>query len=221
MDIITQTNIIRQDINELASQYVEIVPATKTRDASTINSLISADIYIAGENRVQELLSKYNEVDTRIKWHFIGRLQTNKVKYIIDKVDLIHSVDRIELVKEIDRQASKIGKVQDILVQINSGMEESKGGISFDEAYDFVNLIASDYPNVRVCGLMGVMPIEDEEVLAGYYSKLYDTYACIKNANIQNTNIKWLPAGMSDDYKIALKYGANMIRPGRILFGDR
>lgn len=177
----------------------------------------NTDVKIFGENRVQELLEKYTP---DVRWHFIGQLQTNKVKYIIDKVELIHSVDRISLLQEIDRQAKKHGKVQDILIEVNIGGEEKKGGVAPAEVIDFAKEV-DKYPSVRLKGLMSVLPNVEKEALDAFYlqlSKLYDT---LKQTRLDNADIRYLSAGMSNDYDVAVKYGANIVRLGRALFGER
>ena len=167
--------------------------------------------------RVQELLEKYTP---DVRWHFIGQLQTNKVKYIVDKVELIHSVDRLSLLQEIDRQAKKHGKVQDILIEVNIGGEEKKGGVAPAEVIDFAKEV-DKYPSVRLKGLMSVLPNVEKEALNAFYlqlSKLYDT---LKQTKLNNADIRYLSAGMSNDYDVAVKYGANIVRLGRALFGER
>lgn len=174
-------------------------------------------VKIFGENRVQELLEKYTP---DVRWHFIGQLQTNKVKYIVDKVELIHSVDRLGLLQEIDRQAKKHGKVQDILIEVNIGGEEKKGGVAPAEVIDFAKEV-DKYPSVRLKGLMSVLPNVEKEALNAFYlqlSKLYDT---LKQTRLDNADIRYLSAGMSNDYDVAVKYGANIVRLGRALFGER
>ena len=157
---------------------VTVVAATKTVPAEIINLLPSYGILAAGENKVQELLSKYNDVKG-ITWHFIGRLQRNKVKYIADKVDMIHSVDSFELAEEIEKRCCKIDKIMNDLVEINTGSEASKGGVS--------------------------------------YARLGASYDLLKD----KFGFDCLSAGMSADYMTAIKYGANIIRPGSCLFGQR
>ena len=177
----------------------------------------NTDVKIFGENRVQELLEKYTP---DVRWHFIGQLQTNKVKYIVDKVELIHSVDRLGLLQEIDRQAKKHGKVQDILIEVNIGGEEKKGGVAPAEVIDFAKEV-DKYPSVRLKGLMSVLPNVEKEALNAFYlqlSKLYDT---LKQTRLDNADIRYLSAGMSNDYDVAVKYGANIVRLGRALFGER
>lgn len=197
---------------------VLVIGASKTMPLERILFVRdNTDVKIFGENRVQELLEKYTP---DVRWHFIGQLQTNKVKYIVDKVELIHSVDRLSLLQEIDRQAKKHGKVQDILIEVNIGGEEKKGGVAPAEVIDFAKEV-DKYPSVRLKGLMSVLPNVEKEALNAFYlqlSKLYDT---LKQTKLDNADIRYLSAGMSNDYDVAVKYGANIVRLGRALFGER
>lgn len=197
---------------------VLVIGASKTMPLERILFVRdNTDVKIFGENRVQELLEKYTP---DVRWHFIGQLQTNKVKYIVDKVELIHSVDRLSLLQEIDRQAKKHGKVQDILIEVNIGGEEKKGGVAPEEVIDFAKEV-DKYPSVRLKGLMSVLPNVEKEALDAFYlqlSKLYDT---LKQTRLDNADIRYLSAGMSNDYDVAVKYGANIVRLGRALFGER
>lgn len=197
---------------------VLVIGASKTMPLERILFVRdNTDVNIFGENRVQELLEKYTP---DVRWHFIGQLQTNKVKYIVDKVELIHSVDRLSLLQEIDRQAKKHGKVQDILIEVNIGGEEKKGGVAPTEVIDFAKEV-DKYPSVRLKGLMSVLPNVEKDALDAFYlqlSKLYDT---LKQTRLDNADIRYLSAGMSNDYDVAVKYGANIVRLGRALFGER
>lgn len=192
---------------------IKVVAATKTIDPDRISLLPSFGIDTAGENRVQELLEKYDAVKG-IKWHFIGSLQTNKVKYIVDKVDLIHSVDRRELADEIDRRSAKIGKTTDVLIEVNTGGEASKSGVAFDCAEELASYVASKN-NVRLRGVMGVFPIGAPDEL---YEKLYDVFKKIRQTH---PNADILSAGMSGDYLKAIEHGANLVRVGSAIFGKR
>ena len=197
---------------------VLVIGASKTMPLERILFVgDNTDVKMFGESRVQELLEKYTP---DVRWHFIGQLQTNKVKYIVDKVELIHSVDRLSLLQEIDRQAKKHGKVQDILIEVNIGGEEKKGGVAPAEVIDFAKEV-DKYPSVRLKGLMSVLPNVEKDALNAFYlqlSKLYDT---LKQTRLDNADIRYLSAGMSNDYDVAVKYGANIVRLGRALFGER
>lgn len=199
-------------------QDVLVIGASKTMPLERILFVRdNTDVKIFGENRVQELLEKYTP---DVRWHFIGQLQTNKVKYIVDKVELIHSVDRLSLLQEIDRQAKKHGKVQDILIEVNIGGEEKKGGVAPAEVIDFAKEV-DKYPSVRLKGLMSVLPNVEKEALNAFYLQLSKLYGTLKQTRLDNADIRYLSAGMSNDYDVAVKYGANIVRLGRALFGER
>jgi len=196
---------------------VLILAVTKTRSAEEINEAISLGITDIGENRVQELMSKYDDVDKNVRWHIIGHLQTNKVKYIADKVCMIHSVDSVKLAQEIDRQCEKIGKVMDILIEVNSG-EENKNGISYDDVYALIEEAAA-MKNVRIRGLMTMAPLMAEEAeLRKVFSDLHKLSVDIDSKKYDNVSMEYLSMGMSGDYAIAVEEGATIIRPGRSLF---
>ena len=195
---------------------VELVAASKTRTIEEIKKLNETGAVSAfGENRVQEMLSKY---DPKFVWDFIGRLQTNKVKYIIDKVRLIQSVDRINLLEEINKQAEKIGKVQKILIEINSGNEENKGGLAVEDAENFAKIV-QNYKNVELLGIMAVAPfdIADNE-LKVLFTNVKDVYNNIKKTY---KTVKYLSMGMSDDHELAIECGSNMVRIGTALFSSK
>ena len=202
-----------------SGRRVDIVAAVKMQTKDTVDELMRlAPDFILGENRVQELTAKY---DPSYRWHFIGQLQTNKVKYIIDKVELIHSLDRAELAKEIEKQAAKHGKVQDCLVEVNMGSEISKGGVAPLEVTEFLKSLG-DYPHIRVRGLMSVLPnLGDTLELRALYAELEELFENTKMLSLPGYSADILSAGMSGDYKVALEYGSNMIRLGRTLFGER
>ncbi len=209
---------VRRAVAECGRE-VTLVAAVKMQTKETVDELMRvAPDFVLGENRVQELTAKY---DPAYRWHFIGQLQTNKVKYIADKVELIHSLDREELAKEIEKQAAKHGKVQDCLVEVNMGSEISKGGVAPAETVDFIRSLAS-CGHIRVRGLMSVLPnLGDTPELRALYASLRDLFAEVRNMKQENLSADYLSAGMSGDYKIALEYGSNMIRLGRTLFGER
>lgn len=214
---------------------VKILAATKTVSPETINFAISKGVKYIGENRVQELLEKYDKIDKEnVEIHFIGRLQTNKVKYIIDKVSLIHSVDSFKLASEIDRQAKKHSKVMDILVEVNVGEEESKGGVSAEETISLLSEI-SKLENVRIVGLMTIPPKWDmgsningecdssKKVYKNkeFFDKILKLFIDISQKKLDNIYMYELSAGMSDDYETAVECGSTIIRLGRVLFGER
>ena len=203
-------------------QKARLLLATKTRTPEEINYAISLGVDLIGENRVQELCDKYDCINKEnVEIHFIGALQTNKVKYIIDKVEMIHSLDRLSLAKEIDRQAAKIGKKMKVLCEINLGEEESKSGISISEAYDFLKEI-SKFEHIQVCGLMAIPPIMKEiSTQREYFQKIMDLYIDISAKKIDNINMSILSIGMSSDYDLAIRHGSNLVRIGTAAFGTR
>lgn len=198
---------------------VTVVAAAKTRTKEEIDALMQcAPDFVLGENRVQEFREAYNPA---YPWHFIGQLQTNKVKYIIGKVSLIHSLDRTELADEIEKRAEKCGVVQDCLVEVNMGSETSKGGVEPDSAVEFVKSLAG-YGHIRVRGLMSVLPaLGDTPELRRLYAELQALYGEACGIKQNNAKIDLLSAGMTNDYHVALEYGANIIRVGRAIFGER
>ena len=198
------------------SEEVTLVAATKTRTAEEINRAIVAGVTDIGENRVQEFTAKYDEVHGARR-HFIGRLQTNKVKYLIGKTYLIHSVDRPELADTISRLSQKTGIVTDILLEVNLG-EESKGGYPLAEAFGAYEKLKA-MAGLRIRGFMAMLPLNADESEA---AKLCDKMrALYDKARERNENIKYLSMGMSSDWKLCINHGANMIRLGTSIFGER
>lgn len=207
---------LKQDIALLApGREVKIVAATKTQTIQRMNEILEYGLNTVGENRVQELLGKYTP-DTELEWHFIGALQTNKVKYIAGKVALIQSLDSLTLAKEIQKQCEKIGKAMPVLVEVNIGREEQKRGVSEENLFGFIDS-ALMFPGLKISGLMTVMPIGAPEKL---FEKMRALYEKCK-ASYPKIEWKWLSMGMSADYKAALKHGSNMIRVGEKIFGKR
>lgn len=196
---------------------IKIMAVTKTVEPEIINIAVENGITLLGENRVQEFLSKKDFYDKKTDVHFIGHLQTNKVKYIINDVSMIESVDSIKLATEIDKQAKSGNIIMDILVEVNIGDENSKGGIHSDELFELMYQI-SPLENVRVKGLMAIPPINAPEEL---YEKMYQLFIDIGNKKIDNISMDYLSMGMSNDYQTAIKYGSNIIRIGTGLFGKR
>ena len=203
------------------AEDVLLCAVTKTRTADEINEAIDAGITDIGENKVQEIMDKFDSVRP-VRWHLIGHLQTNKVKYIIDKVSMIHSVDSLHLAQEIDKRAAQHGITMDILIQVNSAQEESKFGISTDETEGMIRDILDKCPNIRIRGLMCIAPFaenpEDVRVYFAQVKKLYDEYSSIEHKNL---DFKYLSMGMSHDYEVAILEGSNLIRVGTAIFGER
>ena len=192
---------------------------TKTVDPDKINFAVGEGVTLLGENRVQEYLSKKDSYDSSAEVHFIGHLQTNKVKYIIDSVTMIQSVDSLKLAAEIDRHAAKAGKVMDILIEVNIGEEETKSGID-SGALKELALEIQKLGNIRLRGLMAIPPIgADEsvfEAMHGLYEELRGMVGELPNARIDT-----LSMGMSGDYELAIKHGSTLVRIGSGLFGAR
>ncbi len=201
---------------------VRLLAATKTQPPEVINFALNNGIDLIGENRVQELLEKYDSIDkSRCDIHFIGRLQTNKVKYIIDKVSMIHSVDSLKLACEIDRRAKACGRVMDVLIEINLAGEQNKGGISPQEADEFADALC-DFDHLRLRGLMTVAPkCQNNAKTDAFFKKIYKKLIDISASKVDNGSIDILSAGMSNDYMIAAQNGANIVRLGTALFGKR
>ena len=192
---------------------VTILAATKTVETERINRLAEFGILLAGENRVQEFLDKYGAVK-KTEWHFIGTLQTNKVKYMVDKVSLIHSLDRIQLVDEIERQSERRGIVSEVLLEINGGAELSKSGICVEQVEALYRYVKGK-PHIRVRGFMPVLPINADDKLYAQMNGLFCAYRA------KDKNISVLSMGMSGDYETAIKYGATLVRLGSCIFGER
>lgn len=197
-----------------------LLAATKTVDVETVNYAIKSGINFIGENRVQEFLSKDADY-LPVHKHFIGHLQTNKVKDIINRVELIHSVDSYRLAEEISRQAVKNNKTMDILLEINIGNEQSKSGFVFEEGISAVEKI-SKLDGIRIKGLMAIPPIcENSEQNRPYFAKMKKLFVDIDTKKIDNSSMDILSMGMSDDYEIAIEEGATTVRIGTALFGRR
>ncbi|MBR2039884.1 MAG: YggS family pyridoxal phosphate-dependent enzyme [Clostridia bacterium] len=199
---------------------VILLAATKTVDFETINYALSKGIDYIGENKVQELLSKEDKINPCHR-HFIGHLQTNKVKDIINRVEMIHSVDSLKLAKEISKQAVKNCKTMEILLEINIGGEDSKWGFDAENIIGNIKEIAT-LPNIKIKGLMAIPPIcEESEENRKYFNKMKKLFVDIRDENIDNVDMDILSMGMSDDFDIAVEEGANLIRLGTALFGRR
>ena len=197
-----------------------LLAATKTVDVDTINYAIQSGINYIGENKVQELLSKNDKVIGAHR-HFIGHLQTNKVKDIIEKVELIQSVDSLKLAREISKQAVKKGKVMNILLEVNIGGEESKWGFEPQTLEQNLREISA-LPNISVKGLMAIPPICNEaEENRKYFKKMHNLFVDIREKKIDNSSMEILSMGMSDDFSVAIEEGANLVRVGTALFGKR
>lgn len=198
-------------------EKVTLVAATKMQTAETINRALEAGVADVGENWVQEFKEKYDEIKGGNR-HFIGHLQTNKVKYLIGKTYLYQSVDRYELAEEISKRSAKAQIVSDALIQINIGCEESKGGFAYEEGYEAYRKI-KEMPNIRVRGFMAMLPVSEDEIfLASLVRKMRSLF---DRAKAEDEAIEFLSMGMSGDYKLCIENGSNMIRVGTTIFGHR
>ena len=217
-----QASIEQARQNSCEKQEVTLVAVTKTIDVGPMKEVLKEGVSCFGENKVQEILSKYEKFPDTVKWHLIGTLQSNKVKYIIDKVEMIHSLDRMSLAKEIDRRAKEIGVVMKCLIQINISQEESKHGLDKAEALKFIEEVAQNFSHIQVLGLMGMAPfVEDEEEARPYFRQLKELFEEAKNLNLGTGQMKYLSMGMTNDYTVAIEEGSNMVRVGTGIFGKR
>ena len=200
---------------------VTLVAVSKTKPVSDLMEAYDAGIRVFGENKVQELVEKMEKMPGDIHWHMIGHLQRNKVKYIVGKVDLIHSVDNTELAEEINRRADTAGVVQDILIEVNIADEETKFGIAREKVRDFyVNISKLPYVNVR--GVMCIAPyVVDPEQNRHYFADLRKIFVDITNNIVDNNRVDIMSMGMTGDYQVAIEEGATLIRVGTGIFGAR
>ncbi len=186
-----------------------------------ISEAIDLGLRNIGENRPQELMRKYDIIGSRANFHMIGHLQTNKVKYIIDKVSLIHSLDRLSLAEELQKRACKLGIIVNALIQVNIAEEDSKFGLKINEVVPFLNKVM-EFDKIKIKGLMTIAPYaEDPEDVRWVFRDLRKLKEHIANMNLKNVEMNILSMGMTNDYKIAIEEGANMIRIGTGLFGKR
>lgn len=218
-DVFNEINHIIVD--KKLKNEVLLIAVTKTRTVEEINYAIDHGITDIGENKVQEIIDKYDKV-SKVRWHMIGHLQTNKVKYIIDKVSMIHSVDSYKLAEEINKRAAQFGINMEILIQINPANEESKFGINPEETISLINSITKDFDNVKIKGLMTIAPYsENPEEVRKYFKNIHEIYSDVLNNLEIGKNFKYLSMGMSNDYRVAIEEGSNMVRIGSLIFGDR
>ena len=219
---------IAQDVREAALQAgrdpseVQVMAVTKTVDPVLVNAAIGAGITLLGENKAQELCAKYDSYHKDgVQIHFIGHLQTNKVRQIVDKVSMVESVDSIKLAREIDRHCAAIGKVMDVLLEVNIGREENKTGI-FPELLPALLEEAGKLEHIRVRGLMTIPPVcETEEEVLQYFSQMRQLFIDIKQKKYDNISMEILSMGMSADYLAAVRCGSNIVRIGAAMFGQR
>lgn len=202
-------------------EEVTLIAVSKTKPRSVLKEAYDLGVRVFGENKVQELTEKYDALPDDIHWHMIGHLQTNKVKYIIEKAELIHSVDSVRLAEAIEKEAAKRDRIVDILVEVNVANEESKFGIRVDETLPFIRQIAV-YPHIHVCGLMTIAPfVENPEENRPIFKNLHKLSVDIAQKNIDNVKVNILSMGMTNDYEVAIEEGATMVRVGTGIFGAR
>ena len=200
---------------------VTLIAVSKTKPAEIIKEPYALGVRVFGENKVQELTEKFEVLPKDIRWHMIGHLQTNKVKYIADKVELIHSVDSLRLAETIEKEAAKRGRVIDILVEVNVAEEESKFGLKKEEVIPFIEKVAG-FSHINVRGLMTIAPfVENPEKNRSVFADLRKLSVDITAKNIDNVNVSILSMGMTNDYEVAIEEGATMVRVGTGIFGAR
>lgn len=211
-------NII--DIKKDLPDDVTLICVSKTKPNEAIVEAYESGERNFGENKVQELAAKYEELPKDIKWHLIGHLQKNKVKYIVGKVELIHSLDNIKLLEELEKRYKAANEVANTLIQINIGNEDSKTGIDLKELEMLIEEVEK-CQNVKVKGLMAIIPIGSNDECREYFKKMKNIFEALKNKKFKNINMEILSMGMSGDYKIAIEEGSTMVRVGQGIFGSR
>ncbi len=221
MTIKENINEIEQDIETYSKNGAKLLCVTKTHGVDTIKEVYDLGYKDFGENKVQELLQKKEELPQDINWHLIGHLQRNKVKKIVGEVVLIHSVDSLRLLKEINKVAKNKDMIQDILIQVNVSKEETKGGFYLEELDDLFSNI-DNFQNVNILGLMTMAPhVDDKECIRSVFKELKKTFDKLSKLSYNNINMKYISMGMTNDYILALEEGSNMVRIGSKIFGKR
>lgn len=202
------------------SSDILLVAVTKTHPPEMMNEAIEAGVTDIGENKPQEVRDKFDDV-LPVRWHLIGHLQTNKVKYVIDKCCMIHSVDSVKLMDEIERQAKSHGIDMDVLIQVNISGEETKSGVSPGEVEELL-LHAAELSNVKVRGLMTIAPKTDDSItIKLHFNNMHNLFVDISDKKYDNVSMDYLSMGMSGDYEEAVECGANIVRVGSAIFGAR
>lgn len=220
-------NYVKQQVEETAKacgrdpKEITLIAVSKTKPLENIEELIEIGVEDFGENKVQELCDKYEHVSQPVRFHLIGHLQTNKVKYIVDKACLIHSVDSLKLAQTIQKEAAKKQVIAQILIEVNVAEEDSKFGLHTEDVIPFIQEI-STMPNLHVNGLMTIAPfVDDPEDNRKYFRTLKQLSLDITSKNIDNIDMNVLSMGMTNDYKVAIEEGATMVRVGIAIFGAR
>jgi hypothetical protein len=216
--------MIKQNVGQILSELpdgVELVAAAKTRQPEEILEAVAAGVKIVGENYVQEAEGAYEVVGNRAKWHFIGHLQKNKAKKAVRIFDMIETVDSVEIAREIDKRCAQINKIMPILIEINSGRERQKAGVFPEEAEQLIREISA-YQNIKVLGLMTMGPFAgDPEDSRPYFVETKKTFDRIKQLGLPDVDMRYLSMGMTNSYKVAIEEGANTVRIGSKIFGER
>ena len=214
---------IKDNIEALEKEIpngVKLLAVSKTKPLSDLEEAYEAGIREFGENKVQELVAKEEEFHKDVKWHFIGGLQTNKVKYLVGKVCLIHSLSSIKLLKQIEKEFGKKNEIANVLIEINIGREESKGGILEEELEDMLSEIEK-CSFVRVKGIMVIIPKGDSDSNRAYFKRTKEIFESLKNREFKDIKMEILSMGMTHDYKIAIEEGSTLVRIGEAIFGKR
>ena len=200
---------------------VKLIAVSKTQPVEAIGEAIEYGINSFGENRVQELREKMEIINDNLDWHLIGHLQTNKVKYVVGKVSLIHSLENVRLAEALDKEAAKLGVTVDVLVEVNVAKEDTKFGVNPEEVENFI-IEVSKYPNIKIKGLMTVAPYTDiSEENRKYFRQLKKIMVDLNSKNIHNVSMNVLSMGMTGDYEVAIEEGATLVRVGTGIFGSR
>ena len=218
---------VRKNIDEACRmagrdpKEVTLIAVSKTKPVSMLKEAYDAGARCFGENKVQEIMDKHPQLPEDIQWHMIGHLQRNKVKYIIDKVSMIHSVDSLRLAQTIEQEAAKHNVCVPVLLEVNVAQEESKFGLKMDEVLPLIETIA-DFPHIKVQGLMTIAPyVENAEDNRDFFRQLKKLSVDIEAKNINNVSMSVLSMGMTGDYQVAVQEGATMVRVGTGIFGER
>lgn len=227
MFIANNVNCILNEIQAYNTQYadsgtaIKVVAVTKNQSIEAMRTALTAGIHIVGENRVQEAINKHAVLGDAAEWHFIGHLQTNKVRQIVPFCQLIHSVDSERLAVEISRSAAKFNKCQDVLLQVNIAGESTKFGVSRLQAIKLAKFLTS-LDNIRVCGCMTIAPFaESSEQTRPIFREMFQLFKELQTLSLPNSNLQWLSMGMTNDYRVAIEEGANLVRIGTGIFGER
>ena len=216
--------MIEQNIRQILSELpggVQLLAAAKTREPEEVRRAVEAGVEIIGENYVQEAKRAYQVVGNKAEWHLIGHLQKNKVKKAVGIFDMIETVDSVEIAEEINKRCAQAGKIMPVLIEINSGREKQKSGVMPEDAEELVREISS-LPHIKIMGLMTMGPrFGNPENARPYFIATKEIFERLKNLNLPNVEMKYLSMGMTNSYRVALEEGANMVRLGSKIFGER